>query len=117
MTRLAYSLALLSWSLASSVDARSGPSKLPLDWLTLAAEMAVRTSSMDRPSVASAPGSAWMRTAGRRPPAMATRPTPGTCEIFCARRFSTRSCTRVIGSVDELTAMVSTGASAGLTLL
>lgn len=28
MTRLAYSAALRSWSLASSVDARSGPSKL-----------------------------------------------------------------------------------------
>ena len=58
----------------------------------------------------------WMRTAGRWPPEMLTRPTPGNCEIFCARRVSARSSTCVSGSVLEVTASVRTGASAGLTL-
>ena len=34
-----------------------------------------------------------MRTAGRWPPLMLTRPTPGSCEIFCASRVSARSST------------------------
>ena len=50
MTRFWYSAADFSWSLASMVEARCEPSKLPLAWLTLAATMAVRTSSSDRPS-------------------------------------------------------------------
>ena len=32
-----------------------------------------------------------MRTAGFWPPLMLTRPTPGSCEIFCASRVSARS--------------------------
>ena len=117
ITRSSYSAADLSWSFASMVEARCEPSKLPLAWLTLAAAMALRTSSSDRPSEASSFGLAWMRTAGRRPPAMLTRPTPSTCESLGARRFSTRSCTLITGSEGEITATVSTGASAGLTLL
>jgi hypothetical protein len=58
-----------------------------------------------------------MRTAGRWPPAIDTRPTPGSCEIFCAMRVSTRFCSCGSFSVPELTASVSTGASAGFTLL
>src|SRR5215471_1042855 len=38
-----------------------------------------------------------MRTAGRWPPLILTRPTPGSCEIFCARRVSARSSTWVSG--------------------
>ena len=34
---------------------------------------------------------ACTRTAGRCPPLMLTRPTPGSCEIFCAMRVSARS--------------------------
>ncbi len=117
MMRLRYSCADWSWSLASMVDARSGPSKPPLAAFTLAAAIALRTSSSVIPSPTSAVGLAWMRTAGRRPPAMATRPTPLTCESLGARRFSTRSFTRITGSEGELMASVSTGASAGLTLL
>ncbi len=33
----------------------------------------------------SATGSTWTRTAGFWPPLIVTRPTPETCEIFCAR--------------------------------
>ncbi|CAB5723950.1 Uncharacterised protein [Delftia tsuruhatensis] len=117
MMRLRYSAADCSWSLASMVEARAGPSKPPLACLTLAAAMAVRTSSSVMPRLASAVGLAWMRTAGRRPPAMATRPTPLTCESLGASRFSTRSLTRITGSVGEVMASVRMGASAGLTLL
>ena len=34
-----------------------------------------------------------MRTAGFCPPLMLTRPTPGSCEIFCASLVSARSST------------------------
>ncbi len=112
-----YSSAVFSWSLASMVDARVGPSKLPLAWLMLAAAMEVRTSSSERLYAASAFGLTWMRTAGRWPPLMLTRPTPGSCEIFCARRVSARSSSLGSGSVEEVSASVRIGVSAGLTLL
>ena len=51
------------------------------------------------------------------PPLILTSPTPGTCEIFCARRVSAKSCTCESGSVFELSASVRIGASAGLDLL
>ena len=57
-----------------------------------------------------------MRTAGRWPPLSDTRPTPETWLIFCATRVLTTFCTSVSGSVSEVIARVSTGASAGLTL-
>jgi hypothetical protein len=53
--------------------------------------------------------------AGRCPPESVTRPTPETWLIFCASRVSTRFCTSVSGSESEVTASVSTGASAGFT--
>ncbi|MNT00267.1 hypothetical protein D3C72_1346940 [compost metagenome] len=99
------------------VEARCGPSKLPLAPLTLAEPIAVRRSSIDIPSDASAVGLAWMRTAGRCPPLMVTRPTPWICEIFCATRVSTMSCSLGSGMVSDVMAMVMIGASAGLTLL
>ena len=60
-------------------------------------------------------GSTWTRTAGFWPPLMVTRPTPETCEIFCAED-------RVGEVVDlverqrrrELIASVRIGVSAGL---
>ncbi len=58
-----------------------------------------------------------MRTAGFWPPLMLTRPTPVSCEIFGARRVSTRSSTCDSGMFFELIASVRTGASAGLVLL
>src|SRR5260370_1239641 len=42
-----------------------------------------------------------MRTAGRCPPLMLTRPTPVSCEIFCARRVPARSSTWVSRKVAE----------------
>ncbi len=112
-----YSAAERNWSLASMVEARSGPSKLPLAPLTLALPMAVRMSSIDSPSAASACVLAWMRTAGRCPPLMLTRPMPGSCDSFCATRVSTMSSSLGSGSVLEVMASVRIGASAGLTLL
>ncbi|MDT4860398.1 hypothetical protein FQZ97_949570 [compost metagenome] len=58
-----------------------------------------------------------MRTAGRWPPARVTRPTPLVCASFWARRVSTRSKTCGNGRLAERIARVSTGVSAGLTLL
>ena len=72
---------------------------------------------MFRPSAASFCRFACTRTAGRWPPEMLTRPTPESCEIFCAMRVSDRSTSWVMGSVREDTARVMTGASAGFTLL
>src|SRR5262249_25155864 len=43
--------------------------------------------------------------------------TPGSWAIFCTSRVSARSCTAVSGSASDVSASVSTGASAGLTLL
>ncbi len=48
---------------------------------------------------------------------MLTIPTPLICASFCAMRVSTRSCSLGNGSDSEVTASVSTGVSAGLTLL
>jgi len=103
--------------LASRVVAFTGPSKLPLAMLTLALEMALRTSSRLSPADASACGLTCTRTAGRSPPPMVTRPMPGSCEIFMAMRVSTRSASRAMGRLLELTARVRIGASAGLILL
>jgi hypothetical protein len=97
------------------VYARFGPSKLPFAPFELALEIAVRSVSRPMPYDASACVSAWMRTAGRMPPASVTSPTPVTWLIFCASRVLTMFCTSVSGSDAELTASVSTGASAGLT--
>src|SRR5580704_17944734 len=58
-----------------------------------------------------------MRTAGFCPPLMLPRPTPLSCAILGARRVSTRSSTWESGIDFELTAIVSTGASAGFVLL
>ena len=79
--------------------------------------MAVRTSSSVRPSCASAVGWPGCARPGGGPPAIATRPTPCTCDSLGARRFSTRSFTRITGSEGEVMASVRMGASAGLTLL
>src|SRR5450631_361665 len=99
------------------VDARVGPSKLPLAWLVFALLIAVRTSSSDKPYAASAVGFAWMRTAGRWPPLTLTRPTPGSWESLVASRVSARSSIFGSGIVLDVSARVMIGVSAGLTLL
>ena len=48
---------------------------------------------------------------------MLTNPTPLSCEIRCAMRVSASSSTSGSGTVLEVMARVSTGASAGLVLL
>ena len=58
-----------------------------------------------------------MRTAGFCPPLMLTSPTPGNCEIFCAKVVSARSSTCGSGMLSDVMASVRMGASAGLTLL
>ena len=62
-------------------------------------------------------GFTWMRTAGFWPPLILTKPTPESCEIFCASRVSARSSILGSGSVFEVRARVKIGASAGLVLL
>ncbi len=69
------------------------------------------------PYAASAVGFACTRTAGFCPPLIVTRPTPASCEIFGASRVSASDCTSLSGSTSEVSASVSTGASAGFTLL
>ncbi len=63
------------------------------------------------PRLARALGLAWMRTAGRGPPLIVTRPTPWICEIFAATRVSTMSCSLGSGSVSDIIASVMIGAS------
>jgi hypothetical protein len=59
----------------------------------------------------------WIRTAGFCPPEIETSPTPGSCEIFWAKRVSAKSSTFERGSVFEVKASVMIGESAGLILL
>jgi hypothetical protein len=99
------------------VYARFAPSRLPFAFFTLAAAIALRTSSRPRLFAASAFGFACTRTAGRCPPESVTRPTPGTCESFCARRVSARFWMSGRRSVREDRPRVMIGASAGFTLL
>ena len=58
-----------------------------------------------------------MRTAGFWPPLMLTRPTPGNCEIFGAKRVSARSSTAESGMSSDVSANVRMGVSAGFDLL
>ena len=87
-----------------------------MGWLTLAATSAARTSSSVSAVPASAAGSICTRTAGFCPPLIETRPTPDTCEIFCARIESAWSSTWSSGSESDQTARVRIGVSAGLLL-
>ncbi len=98
------------------MNARLGPSKLPLAAFELALAMVVRRVSRPMPNEDSACVLAWIRTAGRCPPESDTSPTPEIWLIFCASRVLTRFCTSVSGMLSELIASVNTGASAGLTL-
>ena len=94
-----------------------GPSRLPLEELTLAAATALRMSSTVRFAWARALGFTLMRTAGLSPPERVTRPTPESWDSFWAMRVSARSSRRVMGRVSLVRARVMTGGSAGLTLL
>ena len=95
----------------------AAPSKLPFGVSVFWLPMMVRMSSMASPYDDSARGLITTRTAGRLPPLIETSPTPGCWLIFCARRTSARSSTCVRPRVRLVSARVSTGVSAGLTLL
>ena len=56
------------------------------------------------------------RTAGSELPPMLTVPMPFTCESFCARMVEAASYIRPRDMVDEVSARIRMGASAGLTL-
>ncbi len=58
-----------------------------------------------------------MRTAGRTLPAIETRPTPCTCDSFCAMIESARSFTSRSWRLSEVSFKVRIGASAGFTRL
>src|SRR3546814_8335750 len=94
-----------------------GTSRLPLGCLPVAHTMAERKLANVSRWAARARGLACIRTAGRCPPVMLTRPTPDTCDSFCATRMSIRSRTSYSGKVGEVTARLITAVSAGLTLL
>ena len=108
-----YCAAVVSWSLAAMLRVCSAPESEPLGEFEVAVESAVRTSSIDRPTPASAPGSTETRTAGCCPPPTVTWPTPDTCEIFCARMVFAVSKSWAIGSVPDVNATIMMGASAG----
>ena len=99
------------------VEERRRPSRLPLAVFTLAADMAVRMSSMVRSALARAFGFTLTLMAGRSPPERVTIPTPESWESFCAMRVSARSSRRVMGKMSLVSASVMTGGSAGFTLL
>ena len=98
------------------VEAWRGPSTLPFGVFTLDVVTAWRTSSSERPKVASGAGSTCRRSAGRILPCTITRPTPPTCASRCASSVSAASLSRNSGSVPEVSASVITGGSAGFTL-
>ena len=83
--------------------------------LAVALEMALRTSSSERPTPASAAGSTETRTAGCCPPPTCTCPTPETWEIFCARMVLATSKICPSGTVLELRATIMIGESDGFT--
>ncbi len=75
----------------ASVSVRSGPSKEPMAWPTLALPMAVRIASIDRPMAARRCGSMRTRMAGWAAPLTVTSATPSTWEIFWAMTVSAAS--------------------------
>ena len=86
-----YSLALRSWSLMPMVTARLSPSKVPSGPAALELDIAVRTSSMDKPMADSRAGSTRTRIAGCSEPATVTSATPSTCDSRCAIMLSAAS--------------------------
>ena len=88
----------------------------PLGLLALVLAIAVRTSSNVMPRLFISVGWSSTRTEGSEPPPTVTWPTPETCEMRCASTVEAMSyiCPRVKRS--EVSAMISTGASAGFNL-
>ena len=95
---------------------RSPASSWPLGRLTLVAASTARTSSRPSPYLYSAAGFSSTRTAGSEPPPAMTWPTPSIWESFCTRMLEAASYIWPRLSVLEVSARISTGASAGFTL-
>ena len=93
-----------------------GPFSVPTGVEELARDTAVRMSSSDNPRAAAASGSACTRMANFWLPKISTCATPGICDSACPMAMSPYSLTVESGSVAELSAMNSTGKSAGFTL-
>ncbi len=89
---------------------------MPLGRFALVALMAARTSSSPIAYLLSAVGFNSTRTAGSELPPTVTWPMPFTCESFCASMVDAASYIWPRSSVAEVSAMIMTGASAGLTL-
>ena len=66
--------------------------------------------------ISEVPGVGLVSTAGTLPPAVVTRPTPGTSEIFVASRLLAASCNCVSDIDFDVIASVRMGWSAGFTL-
>ena len=92
------------------------PSMLPLALLTVVTEMALRTSSSERPLATSFAGSICTRIDGFCSPPMMTWDTPAIWLICCATLVSALSSTTVIGSRSEVADSSMIGESAGFTL-
>ena len=91
-----------SWSLASMREALLRPVEAALGLVDVGGgDRGAHVLEVEAVARRAPSGLAWMRTAGRWPPLMLTRPTPGSCEIFCARRVSARSSTCGSGSVSR----------------
>src|SRR5665213_2914012 len=95
---------------------RVGPFSAPVARLTLAADTAATNWSMPIWRVASADGSAWMRTAYLALPNTLTCATPSMVESWRASRVSAYSSTSDGFSVEDRIARNRIGRSAGFTL-
>ena len=99
------------------VNACRVPSILPLALSTVVIDMALRTSSSDKPLVTSFAGSICTRIDGFCSPPMVTWDTPEIWLICCAIFTSALSSTTVRGRRSEVADNSMMGESAGLTFL
>ena len=91
ITRLPYCFAVVIWPLTSSVSAWSGPSMLPIGWMTFAFPMLWLIDSAESFASATEVGSSCTRTAGLSAPISLTSATPVAWDSRCARMVSTAS--------------------------
>ena len=111
--RFPNSAALFNCPLAETVSARFFPESTPVGRLTFAELMAVATSSMPMPRLASARGSTCTRAAYFIDPNTFTAATPLTCDIRWAITVSAYSSSCDSGIVLDRTIRYKIGWSAG----
>jgi len=107
---------LRNWSLVATSQLRSPSSRLPSGAWVLAAAIAVRTASSERPARFISGMRRRTRTAGAAPPPMSTLPTPRTCEMRCASKVEATSYNWARPYCSEVSDSTMIGWSAGLTL-